>query len=126
MGFRALYACRLFRGIPAQISRRTGMNHVFSTLKVLGFGFALFGVAAGVAYGQAISSNLVGTVLDASGAAVVNADMSATNIGTGVISNTKTGGTGTYRFENLPVGTYKVSAKATGFRTTTVEVELLL
>jgi len=105
------------------------MNRLIPTMKVLAFVFALVGLmtlTVGVAYGQAISGNLVGTVVDSSGAAVVNADVSATNIGTDVVTSTKTGGTGSYRFDNLPAGTYKITVKASGFRTTTTQVDVLL
>ncbi|HUJ95769.1 MAG TPA: carboxypeptidase regulatory-like domain-containing protein [Terriglobales bacterium] len=105
------------------------MKREIPTLKVLAFVFALAGLltlSAGVAYGQAISGNIVGTVVDSSGAAVANADVNATNINTGVGANTKTNGTGEYRFDNLLVGFYKITVKASGFRTTTVQVEVQL
>jgi len=66
--------------------------------------------------GQDISGNLVGTVIDASGAAVVGAEVEATNVGTNVVNRTKTNGTGEYRIDNLLPGTYRVSVKAQGFK----------
>ena len=105
------------------------MNRLIPTIKVLALVFALVGLmtfTAGVAYGQAISGNIVGTVLDSSGAAVANADVNSTNISTGVGSSTKTNGTGEYRFDNLPAGFYKITVKSSGFRTTTVQVEVQL
>ncbi len=101
------------------------MNRPVSGLKVLAFTFALLSLltlVTGVAFGQAVSGNLVGTVLDSSGAAVANVDVQATNIATGVSATTKTGGTGEYRFGNLEAGNYKLTVKASGFRTVTEQV----
>ncbi len=92
-------------------------------LRVFAFVLALFGLIAlstGLAYGQATSGNIVGTVIDSSGAAVVNADVTATNVATSVSASTRTGTSGEYRFDNLLVGTYRISVKSSGFRTTTV------
>jgi len=72
----------------------------------------LIAVNSSVAYGQAISGSLVGTVIDSSSAVVSNASVEAIKIDTGVATTTKTGGTGAYRFENLPVGTYKITVKS--------------
>jgi len=81
---------------------------------------------ATTAFGQAISGNVVGTVVDSTGAAVPDADVRAVNVGTGQVVPTRTNATGEYRFDNLPIGTYRVTVKAPGFRTTTVPVEILL
>src|SRR5262245_16122620 len=67
-------------------------------------------------FGQAINGNIVGTVIDPSGAAVANADVSALSVATAFTTAAKTDGMGGYRFDNLPVGTYKVTIKASGFR----------
>ena len=56
--------------------------------------------------GQTISGNVVGTVIDASGAAVVGADVEATNVETNVVTRTKTNGKGEYQIENLLSGAY--------------------
>jgi hypothetical protein len=80
----------------------------------------------GLAYGQAISGNIVGTVVDSSGAAVTGADVVAHNVATGVNSSGKTNSTGGYRFDNLPIGAYEITAKASGFQTTTLRVDVQL
>jgi Carboxypeptidase regulatory-like domain/TonB dependent receptor len=66
-------------------------------------------------YGQAISGNLVGTITDPSGATVPNASVTATNVATNVKWHTVTNNDGQYRLNNLPPGTYTLSAEATGF-----------
>jgi hypothetical protein len=71
-------------------------------------------------YGQAMDSILVGSVKDASGAAVVGATVTALNRGTGVKYATTSNAAGDYRLNNVPVGHYDVSASASGFTTATV------
>jgi hypothetical protein len=105
------------------------MKQLASSFKLAGFVFALFGlltISTGLAYGQAIDGNVVGTVLDSQGAAVVGADVNATNVATNVVSSSKTNHAGEYRFDNLPVGTYKIAAKMTGFKTITEQVDVEL
>src|ERR1700751_2835335 len=65
--------------------------------------------------GQETSGNLAGTIVDASGAAVPNANVTAMNETTGVKTPTVASGSGEYRLPNLLPGTYDVSATATGF-----------
>jgi len=79
-----------------------------------------------VAYGQAISGNIVGTVMDSSSAVVSNATVEITKIDTGATSSTKTTATGAYRFENLPVGSYKMTVKSSGFKTAVQQVDVAL
>ena len=88
----------------------------------ISFGFVLtlicvLGLCAVGAFGQAIDGNIVGAVTDSSGAAVVGADVTATNISTNVSATAKTNGSGEYRFEHLLAGTYRITAKMTGFKT---------
>ena len=70
---------------------------------------------------QAISGDLVGTVTDASGAGIPQTTLTATNDGTGVKSTATSGADGSYRFPNLPVGTYTLSASVSGFAPSTVK-----
>ena len=62
-------------------------------------------------------STISGTVLDPNNAPVPNADVSVTNVDTGVTASTKSGPDGLYSFPNLITGTYELKATATGFRT---------
>jgi hypothetical protein len=68
---------------------------------------------------QAISGDVVGTVLDKSGGAVPNSAISAMNVATGVKTNTTSNAQGEFRFGNLPVGTYTIQVSASGFSTLT-------
>jgi hypothetical protein len=76
-----------------------------------------FAFYSGTAYAQAISGDLTGTVLDASGAGIPNAAIEALNDATGVKTTTQTNSTGIYRFTNLAVGRYTLTATAAGFTT---------
>jgi hypothetical protein len=69
---------------------------------------------------QVISGDLVGTVLDKTGAVVPGARVEATKTDTGVKYETKANESGEYRFNNLPVGTYTVSGSTANFATTTI------
>ncbi|HWB83675.1 MAG TPA: TonB-dependent receptor [Bryobacteraceae bacterium] len=80
---------------------------------------AMFGLAM-MSFGQATDANLLGTVMDATGAVVPGAAVEATNTATGVKYNATTDPNGLYRFNNMPIGRYDVSASATGFATATV------
>lgn len=64
---------------------------------------------------QLTSGNVTGTVYDPGGAAVPGAVVVAHNTATGIETTTQTTSKGDYVFENLPVGTYTVSATAAGF-----------
>src|SRR5690348_6284934 len=72
-------------------------------------------ITAPLTQAQTTDANLVGTVLDATGAGVPNATVDATNTSTGVKYTTKTEPSGTYRLNNLPVGGYDITATGTGF-----------
>jgi hypothetical protein len=66
--------------------------------------------------GQSYQSQLTGTVTDASGAVIPNADLTATNLATGVSASTKTNGDGIYRFPTLQPGQYELNCTVTGFK----------
>ncbi len=70
--------------------------------------------------GQATDANLVGSVLDATGAAIQNAAVELENMATGVKTQTKTNAEGQYRFNNIPAGDYRVKASSPGFSETTI------
>jgi hypothetical protein len=68
--------------------------------------------------GQANDGNLLGTVTDASGAAIPNANVQLENTATGVKAAAKTDFTGLYRFNNVLIGNYTATVSADGFRST--------
>jgi len=105
------------------------MNRAVFTVRTLVLAIALLSLVAfgvNLSFGQAVSGNMVGTVVDSSGAAVANAEVTATNVATGLAITNRTNNTGEYRFDNLPIGNYKFTVKANGFRTTTELAEVVL
>ena len=89
---------------------------VFSCIAVVALSLAIVGAVNA----QIISGDLVGTVLDKTGAAVPNAHIEAVNVDTGAKLETDANDSGEYRLNNLPVGTYNVSASSPSFGTTTI------
>lgn len=69
------------------------------------------------ACGQVVNGTIAGTIADTSGAVVPEAQVTVTNVGTGVSRSLKTNSSGYYSMPNLPPGTYKVSAQKPGFAT---------
>ena len=72
-------------------------------------------------YTQTFRGAINGSVTDPSGAVVANAKVTATNVGTSVVLNTVTTSNGEYSFQDLPLGTYKVTVSAGGFSQVTVD-----
>ena len=66
-------------------------------------------------------ASLNGTVTDASGSIVQNAQVDVTAADTGFRRQTITGDTGTYQVPGLPIGVYKVAVTKEGFRPINIE-----
>ncbi len=77
----------------------------------------VFGIAQS-ALGQAVSGTLLGTVTDATGAAVVNAKVTATLTTTGAVHTAQTNGSGNYTFPDMQPGLYTIKSEASGFKAT--------
>ena len=92
------------------------MRKIALTVLVIG----LFGLTT-LGFSQAIDANLVGTVADASGAAVPNANIEITHVATGTKTTTKTNADGQYRFNNIPIGLYNLTASSAGFATSNLK-----
>ncbi len=77
-----------------------------------------------VAFGQRTTGNIEGTVTDPNGAIVPNASVTAVSTGTTVGYNqtVTANADGYYRFSQVQVGTYEVTATASGFQTTKQQV----
>jgi hypothetical protein len=77
---------------------------------------ALILVSCSVAsFAQSTNATLSGIVHDPQGAVIPNAAVVATEIGTGQVHQTLSGGSGAYTLPNLPIGDYKVVVSAEGF-----------
>ena len=74
----------------------------------------LLGVS--LAQAQVEKATLSGTVMDPSGAVIVDAKIQAKNVNTGVTYSGGTDGQGRYILPEMQVGTYEVSAQKAGFQ----------
>jgi hypothetical protein len=90
------------------------------SFKFRGVGIPLLGaffaaiLMNGSASGQVQDGNLVGSILDPTGAAIPVARVEAENTATGVKTTTNTDANGFYRLNNLLIGTYRVTVSAAG------------
>ena len=73
-------------------------------------------LACGYVLGQAVSQ-ISGTAMDPSGAAVPGVEIKLTQLETGVARTATSDGTGNYVVSNLPLGPYRLEASKMGFRT---------
>jgi hypothetical protein len=82
-------------------------------LKRLTLCCALF---ASLLLAQFDTAQVLGTILDASGLALAESDVTLTNLQTGVQQKTKSDASGSYQFANVKAGEYKLEAGAKGFK----------
>jgi outer membrane receptor protein involved in Fe transport len=66
---------------------------------------------------QETTGNISGVVTDPSEAAIAGATVKVTNTGTGAVRTTQTTEAGVFFVNNLPVGSYKLTVEAAGFKT---------
>jgi hypothetical protein len=78
-------------------------------------GLATASFAPQAAFAQLTGGNIVGTVVDASGAALAKAKVEIVNIATGVTVVAVTDNNGEFTAQNLLPGKYNISASASGF-----------
>jgi outer membrane receptor protein involved in Fe transport len=88
------------------------MTHPISLLLL----YVLLSLVALPSTGQSVSSEILGTVKDPSGAFVVSADVTMTNLETGLARSTETDGNGIYHVDGLSAGSYQLRIEHAGFR----------
>ena len=86
--------------------------------------FALLTVLAFIApapvlLAQTDQGTITGVVQDPTGAAIANANVTLSNVDTGLVLKSTADGGGVYVFSPIKIGNYKVTAGAPGFGTTT-------
>jgi hypothetical protein len=89
----------------------------------IGFGISLL-LAPGL-LAQSTQGLIVGTVTDATGAAVANATVRVTNIDTGIVIQTKADSAGLYQASNLVPGHYSIHLDAEGFKSVDLQQLML-
>jgi hypothetical protein len=67
---------------------------------------------------EADQGAIIGVVTDATGAVIPNADVTLTDVDTGLVMKTKSNGSGNYFFGPIKTGNYTVGASAANFSTT--------
>ncbi len=89
----------------------------FTSLFHLRLAFSLLAVflLAPVAFAQFDTATVLGTVADSNGAAVAGATVTLRNTATGITAIARTDENGNYQFFNVKIGTYTVTAEASGF-----------
>jgi len=75
---------------------------------------ALVLLCSGFLQAQSFRGSIRGRIVDRSGGVIVAATVSAKNIGTGLVRQTKSGDDGAYVLAELPTGVYTVTAYASG------------
>ncbi len=76
---------------------------------------------ASVSFGQAVYGSIFGSVTDATGAAVPNATVTITNLGTNASETTKTNASGNYNQTRLIPGKYRVKIEAPNFKAAVID-----
>ena len=77
------------------------------------------------AWGQS-TGTITGNVLDASGSAIPNAKVTATNIDTNVATSVESTGAGVYSMPGLAPGKYRIEAAVSGFKTFRLQEPLVV
>jgi Carboxypeptidase regulatory-like domain/TonB-dependent Receptor Plug Domain len=88
--------------------------------KLFSFGTAFLTVLLGapLAWSQDATGNIDGVITDATGAVVPGATVVVTNLGAQISKQTTSDSAGFYQVLQLPIGSYQVSAQASGFSKT--------
>ena len=79
----------------------------------------LLALIATLAFGQAPTGEIAGTIYDSTGAVLPNATVTARNAGTGFERTVKSNQEGQYSVTSLAAGPYEIRAQAAGFHTST-------
>ena len=74
---------------------------------------------------QEVTSTIVGTVVDSSGAVVPGATVKLTDVGTNVVRTASSGQDGVFHFPNLAAHTYNATITANGFQAKTITAIIL-
>ena len=101
-------------GQCTRMLRGLGLALAFSTAPL-----AISALLAPSAMAQVTTADIVGTVTDATGAVIPNAQVTVVNLDTHETRTDTASGSGDYQFTLLPVGRYSITVKVTGFKTYT-------
>jgi outer membrane receptor protein involved in Fe transport len=103
--------------VSARLQRESHSMKVAHLLHWALFTFVIFALSAVIAQAQLSTASLSGTVADPGGAVVPHATITLTQTDTNFTRISASKDDGSYHEEFLPVGPYKVSVSAPGFKT---------
>lgn len=90
-------------------------------LRVSLFSFFLLGFSATSSWSQDATGRITGLVTDSSGAVISDAKVTVENLATTLRTTVQTDSTGLYQALLLPIGAYRVTVEAAGFRKVVVD-----
>ena len=94
------------------------MNHHQHPVKRLVLAIVTLTLLCATSLAQVVKGSISGTVTDPQGAVVSGATVKAINDATGATLTTTSDSSGSFHFNLIPVGTYRVEMNAAGFKTT--------
>lgn len=95
------------------------MNHHQHSVQRLVIAIVVFALLCAIpSMAQVVKGSISGTVTDPQGAVVAGATVKAINDATGATLTTTSDNSGSFHFNLIPVGTYRVEMNAAGFKTT--------
>src|SRR6267378_3553022 len=96
-----------------------GGNLLPLSLSVIAIAVLVLSFLSQPAKADNLYARIQGTVTDPTGAVLAGVKLTATNVGTNISYATESQADGHFVFLNLPIGTYRVTATSSGFRTYT-------
>jgi hypothetical protein len=106
---------KLFANLSGNKSPKTNVSSGPRQYLIVLFALATLFLAVGAAF-AGVTASISGTVKDSSGAVLVGASVTATNIATGIVQTVYSNGEGAYTFPALPPGKYDVEVRQKGFK----------
>ncbi|MGI8494418.1 MAG: TonB-dependent receptor domain-containing protein, partial [Pyrinomonadaceae bacterium] len=93
---------------------------IFARFSVMLAIITLFSIGTCLAQAQASSADLIGSVVDPTGAVVAGAVVTARNPASGITRTVTAGDNGEYQIIGLPVGNYEITAESPTFKKTVI------
>ncbi|MGB7469728.1 MAG: carboxypeptidase-like regulatory domain-containing protein, partial [Candidatus Acidiferrum sp.] len=94
---------------------RMGYRRIAEAVKRIGLAAITLALVVCAGNSQTFRGAINGTVTDPTGAVIVDAQVKATEVATGIDHNAVTTSDGQFSFQDIPLGTYKVTVTAPGF-----------
>ncbi|HLJ75883.1 MAG TPA: TonB-dependent receptor [Acidobacteriaceae bacterium] len=99
-------------------------RRLFQEFSFVGIAIAIalvcgFLAGGSAAFGQTDQGTITGTITDPQGAVIPNAQVTLTNVETGLVLRRATNNSGMYVFSPVKIGTYSITVTAPGFETVT-------